>query len=215
MILKLPTNNPNFLYEPSFQDVTHNFQDAPGFYSEWVHRTDPNQFEYNGTLEFTECNQAALRECVKSLHSHPGDILEIGMCRNASCSTATIVAGKPKDSKYLGIDLRDLSSFANPSENVHVLQSDSFAQDSIRVKMKELGFGPLQLLSIDGWHSIQMVINDFAYVDLLQKGGVVFFHDISHHPGPRELIAALNPDKWIVIKQCPEDYGAGIAIKKY
>jgi cephalosporin hydroxylase len=137
------------------------------------------------------------------------------MCRNASCSTATIVAGKPKDSKYLGIDLRDLSSFANPSENVHVLQSDSFAQEAIRAKMKELGFGPLQLLSIDGWHSIQMVLNDFEYANLLQKGGVVFFHDISHHPGPRELIAALNPDKWLVIRQCPEDYGAGIAIKKY
>ncbi len=63
---------------------------------------------------------------------------------------------------------------------------------------------------IDGWHSINQILQDWEYTKLLAPGGVVGIHDTTGHPGPWFLINNLNPSRWQVEPNlCPDDYGLG------
>ena len=39
-------------------------------------------------------------------------------------------------------------------------------------------------------------------------------HNINQHPGPRELIQAINTDIFDFEKYCPLDFGQGVATRK-
>jgi hypothetical protein len=51
------------------------------------------------------------------------------------------------------------------------------------------------------------VYDDWRYVNYLNEGGVVGFHDTANHPGPVALIESINRSKWHVEKLCMEDNG--------
>jgi predicted O-methyltransferase YrrM len=68
---------------------------------------------------------------------------------------------------------------------------------------------------IDGWHSINQVLRDWEYTNLLSDNGVVGFHDVSCHPGPKAFINALDATKWEILKNCcPKDWGVAFARKR-
>jgi hypothetical protein len=221
MIIELPATIEGLKYNPSFIDKAMNDEDWPNNdYQAWCHRNygSPlanSHYAGEGKPEFSDDNVKVLESCLDLLYILPGDILEIGVCRSGNCSTKTILKNKPPEVKCLGVDLRNVPEFHKPESNSYFLNSSSTDQSRVRATLKEYGFGPLGLLVIDGWHSINVALNDFAYTDLLLRGGKVFIHDTNYHPGPVELVRAIDTTKFDVFKTCLNDHGATVLTKRF
>lgn len=144
-------------------------------------------------------------------------IVEIGIARpsnGAQSFTHAILSKKMDEVKYLGIDIDDKTFLNNSAKNIFTIQANSFEQDKIRSYMKEIGIKKISLLMIDGWHSINAVINDFHYADMLSEKGVIVFHDINFHPGPMCILDCIDESLFSIEKYCPNDWGMAVAYRK-
>ena len=82
-------------------------------------------------------------------------------------------------------------------------------------KIKEFGVTNFGFIFIDGWHSINAVLTEWDYTQLLAQDGIVGWHDTTQHPGPHYFVKALNRDKWHVEENvCPTNHGIGFAWRK-
>lgn len=176
----------------------------------------PLGYQNNSPVEVTDCNRHALLQQFSRVRDSAKSILEIGIGRNAEQSFAYVFFNsKKKDTTYIGLDIEDRSFLNNSEKNIHTLIADSSDYDQNLAKFKELGVEKFDFIFIDGWHSINQVLRDWEYTNLLSDGGIVGFHDTSCHPGPNAFVNALDPEKWIVEKNmCPNDWGIGFAWKK-
>lgn len=156
----------------------------------------PNPYQ-----EFTTPNHQVLKYVLEK--HQPRTVLEIGVARNGDVSSTYTILNN-FDGIYLGVDLED-KTFLN-SHKTHTLQTNSSHYDIVCNKLRELGVTFLDMIHIDGWHSINQVLRDWEYVNLLSPKGVVCFHDTNAHPGPYLFTENLN-DKWKVTKTCPNDFG--------
>ncbi len=166
--------------------------------------------------EVTHCNRYHLLEQFNKVRDNAKAILEIGIGRNAEESFAYVFfKNKKKDTVYIGLDLDDRSFLRDSENNIHTVQNNSsYYQENVSI-FKTIGVEKFDFIFIDGWHSINQVLLDWEYTDLLAEGGIVGFHDVSCHPGPYNFIKALDKNKWDVIENCcPEDWGIGFARKK-
>lgn len=155
-----------------------------------------------------------VRDVSKNYMTH--GIVEIGVSRNGDKSfTQAILKNKPDNIPYLGIDLDDKSYLNNDNKKIYTIKENSFNQNSVREKLKELGMEKISILFIDGWHSLNAVINDWKYADLLSDNGVVFFHDTNYHPGPLVFLEFIDKEKFRIEKYFvgEDDYGVGIAYR--
>lgn len=177
---------------------------------------DPHPRSYNGAVEFTDCNRSSLEEYFKKIKSGCMAILEIGVCRNSSqSSTHVFLNNKRDDCAYVGIDLDDKSFLNNDAKRVYTIRNSSSDIYTNMEIMQRHGIDKFDFIFIDGWHSINQCLIDWEYTNWLSEGGIVGFHDVSCHPGPREFINALDTSKWNVVKNtCPDDWGIGFAWKK-
>lgn len=166
--------------------------------------------------EVTDCNRHYLREEFLKVRNNAKAILEIGIGRNSTQSFAYVFfSNKNKETKYVGIDIEDRSFLDNSEQNIHTIVGDSSNYEENVLKFKELGIDKFDFIFIDGWHSINQVMRDWEYTNLLADGGIVGFHDTNYHPGPYHFINNLNKDKWDVKEStCPLDWGIGFARKK-
>lgn len=181
--------------------------------------TDNNEdwsfFTRGCSAEVSEQDFNLVREISSKYMSH--GIIEIGVSRNGMGSfTQAMLQNKPDNIKYLGIDIEDKSYLDNQSKNIYTIKENSFNQEPIRKYIKEIGLEKISILFIDGWHSLNAVINDWKYVDLLSDNGIVIFHDSNYHPGPAVLVEAIDKEIFDVIKyfENEDDYGLAIAYKK-
>ena len=73
----------------------------------------------------------------------------------------------------------------------------------------------ISILFIVGWHSLNAVINDWKYDDMLADDAIVMFHDTNYHPGPAVFMEFIDKKIFKVEKhfQGEADYGVGIAYK--
>jgi cephalosporin hydroxylase len=146
-------------------------------------------------------------------------IVEIGVSRNGPRSfTNTILKNKPDDIIYLGIDINDKSYLNNTSKNIYTIQASSFDQSTIREYMDKVNLKSISLLFIDGDHSVNAVINDWKYADLLSDNGIVIFHDSNYHPGPSIFLYCIDPKLFRVEKyfnDIVDDYGMAVAYRIY
>ena len=95
--------------------------------------------------------------------------------------------------------------------NIWTLQCNSHDQDTIRDFLASKGISQLDILFIDGWHSVNTAVNDWRYADLLSPHGIVIMHDTNHHPGPVALCEAIDPKLFEVTKHCLDtDYGIAV-----
>jgi hypothetical protein len=166
--------------------------------------------------EVTHCNRYHLLEQFNKVRNNCKAILEIGIGRNADESFAYVFfKNKKKDTVYIGLDLDDRSFLRDSDNNIHTIQNDSsYYQENVNI-FKNIGVEKFDFIFIDGWHSINQVMRDWEYTNLLADGGIVGFHDTSCHPGPYNFIKALDKTKWEVIENCClEDWGIGFARKK-
>lgn len=168
------------------------------------------------TIEITDNEINILKSIVDSFNGFPYNVMEIGIDRNGERSfTRTFLTNKHPDTKYLGIDLDDKSYLNDSSKNIFTLKTNSHSQTEIRFFLKDKNMLPLDILFIDGWHSINTCFNDWKYSNLLKVGGYVICHDVNTHPGPSILMEAINPEYFEVTLPCTNIIGTfGIGICK-
>jgi hypothetical protein len=176
----------------------------------------PSGYENKSPIEVTDCNRHSLLQQFSRVRNNAKAILEIGIGRNAEQSFAYVFFNsKKRDTTYIGMDIDDRSFLNDSDKNIYTIIADSSNYEQNVSKFKELGVEKFDFIFIDGWHSINQVLKDWEYTNLLTDGGIVGFHDTSCHPGPNAFINALDPEKWVVEKNmCPNDWGIGFAWKK-
>ena len=167
--------------------------------------------------EVTECNRQALKEQFLKVRDNCKAILEIGIGRNGDKSFGHVFFSNKKDETvYVGLDIEDRSWLCDCGENIYTIQGDSSDYDQIVGIIKDqFDIEQFDFIFIDGLHSLNQVLKDWEYTNLLSENGIVGLHDTSHHIGPFLFIQNLDTDKWDVIQNaCPQDYGIGFATKK-
>jgi hypothetical protein len=160
-------------------------------------------------------NSPAALNLVAELAAWSTAVLEIGVALYApeKSFTPRLVAGLTKSGRYLGVDVADRSAVTRLDPRAHFLQASSFDQDAVRGRLDALGMGGgLDLLLIDGCHSVEACLNDWRYAELVKAGGLVLIHDTNSHPGPVALAAAIDRDVFAVEEPLAgaADYGLAI-----
>lgn len=184
--------------------------------------TYPNPFELVGNKEFSMCNQASLTEEFTKVKDQTKVIVEIGVSRITynqtydQTSTSIFLRHKNPETLYLGIDIDDKTFLQGLERNVFTLQSKSEYYERVKAKLDSLRITQIDFLFVDGWHSINQVIDELWYVDFMKPGGVIGFHDTNYHPGPSRIIKNLNPNIFEVKQLCQQqdDWGIGFATLK-
>jgi hypothetical protein len=166
--------------------------------------------------EFTECNRNSLTDEFLKIKDKCRTIVEIGVCRNGNASSTWCFLNNKKDETiYVGIDLNDKTFLNNTEKNIHTIRGTSSNVDSNIETLRGLGVNEIDFLFIDGFHSINQVLIDWEYSQILSEFGIIGFHDTAEHPGPHLFMKALNKDKWDVQENvCPYDHGVGFARRK-
>lgn len=172
--------------------------------------------------EFSDCNQYSLLSEFVKVRDSVKVIVEIGVARLSAnvlydhTSTTVLINNKKDETIYLGIDVDDKSFLEKEKPNVHTLQARSEDYEIIKKKFDELGIVKIDFLFIDGWHSVNQVIDELFYIDYVPSGGIVGYHDTNYHPGPSKILSAFNPHMFDVRKHCiaENDYGIGFVTRK-
>ena len=190
-------------------DFTHFMQKRPGIKPFPKHTTK---------VEFSEWNASQLTKYFSKVSPHAKAILEIGVCRNDyKSSTWCFLNNKNKDTFYFGIDIEDKSFLDNEDDNIYTLRTSSSNIEEIMEFINSKGVFQFDFIFIDGWHSINQVLDDWKFSEYLAKNGIVGFHDTNHHPGPMLFVDNLDTEKFIVDKKCTTyivDYGISFVSKK-
>ena len=147
------------------------------------------------------------------------NIVEIGVNRNgySVSSTSVFLNNKREQDIYLGIDIEDKSILNDQTNNIFTICSPSQNKDVIFSKFKEIGIEKIDILMIDGHHSINHVYLEWEiYTSLLSKDGIVVMHDTNSHPGPYFLLKSIDTTQYNVYKYLSDvvDWGIGVAVHK-
>lgn len=191
-------------------------EDIRTFEESFDNRDTPD-FWINTEWEFSECNRQSLMDQFLRVKDKTKVIVEIGVSRITKIqsyeqtSTSILLNHKNPDTIYLGIDIEDKSFLKG--ENVYTLQQRSENYEGVLKKFIEIGIHKIDFLFIDGWHSINQVIDELWYVDFMKAGGIIGYHDTNFHPGPSKIIRAFRTDVFKVTKNCDRqnDWGIGFA----
>ena len=199
LIKPKPTNIPGLKFFPDMEPEVSNDQDGPAF--GWI-----------TGIEVSDCNLEIVRQMVNELGNNLTAILEIGVNRNGERSMSRVLMDeRPKGSFYLGVDLDDKSYLDNPNENTWTLRTNSHNQEEIRSFIANKGVKKLDLIFIDGWHSVNTCVNDWQYTDLLSENGMVILHDTNSHPGCVGLFEAVSDSLYHKVRYCTEsDFGIAV-----
>lgn len=188
---------------PNLEPHISNNQDAPG----WGWHSGP---------EVSDCNLSVVSSVISQLGDKCKAIMEIGVHRNQGRSMTNILMdARPKGSVYLGVDIDDKSYLDDPTTNTHTIKCNSHDQQSIRNKLRSIGVEKIDLLMIDGWHSVNTCVNDWCYTNILSDHGIVILHDTNAHPGCVALFYAVNETIFEKQRFCTDDSDMGIAIFRH
>lgn len=146
-------------------------------------------------------------------------IVEIGVSRDGynESSTKILLDNKHPDCVYLGIDIEDRTFILDKGTNVNFLQHSSWDVEHNMSVFSQLGQPYIDLLFIDGDHSINAVLQEWDYAKYVNpNGGVIVLHDTNFHSGPWCLLKALDPNLFTINKYCVSynDYGIAVLRRK-
>jgi hypothetical protein len=183
-------------YFPDLEPEVSNDRDGP-LDLDWLHQ------------EVSDCNLAVVRQAVGTLGKGLTAAMEIGVNRNGERSMSRVIMDqRPEGSFYLGIDIEDKSYLDDADNNTWTIRCSSDNRSAVLGKLQERGVEKLDLIMIDGWHSVNMCVNDWHYTELLSDHGMVILHDTNKHPGCVALFDAVDEDLWIKERFCTNnDYG--------
>lgn len=177
--------------------------------------------ENDGNRQFTFRDRLVALRNFKKIRNNCKCIVEIGVASNfAGSSTEMWLTYKKDNTHFFGIDL-DIERKQHHQEwkpNVHMLQMDSKKdKEKILDKLKESGCEQIDVLFIDGDHSVEMMLNDWGYSEYVRKGGLIVVHDLAVHPGPYLVWDAINKKEFEKSKHfcdVDNDWGVGILWKR-
>ena len=197
-----PTDIFGLRFFPNLEPDCSNDQDSPAFGNV-------------NSPEITDDNRKLIRMVMQELGDNLHAIVEIGVNRNSEMSMSQIlIHERPKGSFYLGIDLEDKSELNDITANTHTLMCNSHDQTTVREFLSSKGIQKIDLLFIDGWHSVNSSVNDWRYADLLSSHGIVLMHDTNSHPGPIALFEAIDGEKFNKERHFPGYFDNGLAVIK-
>ena len=200
LIKPRPTTIQGLRYFPDLEPQVNNDQDAP-------------PFGWTGQQEISDGNRAIVTRTMEQLGSKLQAAMEIGVDRSNERSMSRIIMDqRPSGSFYLGVDIDDKRYLNNAEANTWTLQCNSHDQTIVREFIASKGVTQLDLLFIDGWHSVNTCVNDWRYTDLLRPGGIVLLHDSNSHPGCAALFDAVDDTVYDKARYCTEDTDFGIAV---
>lgn len=146
-------------------------------------------------------------------------IVEIGVNRNGYVisSTSVFLDNKRHNDVYIGIDIEDKSAHNDNEKNIFTIHSSSNNTELIFAYLKNMGIDSIDILMIDGYHSINQVYFEWEnYTPLLASDGIVVMHDTNSHPGPYFLMKSIDTNQYDVYKYLNDvvDWGIGVAVRK-
>ena len=143
-------------------------------------------------------------------------IVEIGVSRNSweDSSTKFLLDNLSEDGRYIGIDIEDRKFVETHDSRAQIIIGDSQDVETNLEKMN-LQDQYIDLLLIDGNHSITHVSREWGYAKYIRpNGGIIALHDSNYHPGPWCLARAADPNIFDIHMLCPEDYGIAVLVRK-
>lgn len=167
----------------------------------------------NVTEEFSPCNREVLLRELATVPEN-GVIVEVGIARNGELSsTCALINNRLPGVKYIGIDIKTYDYPFLNKPDVHVFQMDSSDTATIMQRVWEIsGKYTIDLLHIDGWHSVNQILRDWLLIEYLAPNGVALFHDTNYHPGPTALFASIDTRMFTVKKYCENEHDYGIGV---
>lgn len=166
--------------------------------------------------EITDCNRYNLLNEFNKIRDTAKTILEIGVGVNEESLSSVLIRNKKKDTVYVGLDIEDRSFLRDPEKNIHTIQNDSSRYDeNVNIIKSYFNIEKFDVILIDGLHTINQILMDWEYTNLLSNDGIVIFRGTTCNPGPKIFIDYIDRNKWkITENKCPKDYGISF-IKKY
>jgi len=203
LVTKRPSNIGGLKYHPTVEPHFSDDQDWP-------------LFNYERPIEVSDGNLEVVESVVEEMGADLRNMMEIGIARNGARSMSKILMDKkPEGSTYVGIDLDDKSYLDDESRRIFTLKAHSHDQALIRNFLVSKGVRSLDLLFIDGWHSVNTCVNDWLYTDMLSPNGVVILHDTNAHPGCVTLFDAVDERLYRKVRYCKvDDYGIAVFRRK-
>lgn len=147
-------------------------------------------------------------------------IVEIGVNRiyseEQNSSTKVFLQNKRPQDTYIGIDIEDKKYLDDPVNNIYTVQTPSEDINTVLQFLKEHGVITIDVLMIDGKHSIDQVYKEWEYTSLLSDDGIVIFHDTNGHPGPYFVVKSIDTEMYNVYKYFTDivDCGISVAVRK-
>lgn len=168
---------------------------------------------------FSDNDHVVLKSVLLSIKDTCNFILEVGIARRGKkSSTYTLLDNKKGQCIYLGIDLRPDTFLSNYTTNVYTLQTNSSNIKQICDYIKKIsGRMVIDFLHIDGWHSINQILDDWRFAEFVSDNGVIILHDTNIHPGPVELVKAIDKEIFFAEKYFEnrkDDWGITVVRKK-
>lgn len=160
-----------------------------------------------GINEYAIEEKAVIIRCLEHLKQNHKltNIVEIGVDRdmhNQNTQTKTFISNKNNDTKYFGFDIEQRNHVTTYGPNCYFYQNDGGdVSNNIKV-LQNNNVNLIDLLFIDGFHSVNQVIKEWAWSKYLNPDGLILLHDTNYHPGPKEVLSKLNPEKWCYKKFC-------------
>ena len=175
----------------------------------------PTTFE--PPVEVSDANISILIHYFGTIRNNCKSILEIGVGNRSERSfTKLLLDNKLTSTKYFGVDIKDKSDLNDIKNNVFTITTNSSNIEEVLSFAKSHNVEEFDFIFIDSWASINQVLNDWRYIELLSKDGIIAFHDTNFHPGPTDLVNNLKNDKYKISKRCVEktDWGMTFITKK-
>lgn len=166
---------------------------------------------------FSALNRAELK---KHIHPWMKLIVEIGVSFHGyeKSSTKVLIDNKADDCLYVGIDTGDREFVRENGKNIEIIRNTSLAVEDNLKTIFSHGNEYIDLLLIDGWHSVTNVRGEWDYAQYVRpNGGVIAIHDTNYHPGPCALMKSIDPYCFKeILNPCEveNDYGFSILIRK-
>jgi hypothetical protein len=178
----------------------------------------------NTELPFSERTKNILNTYLKSLIAKKKKItiVEIGVSGSkyinniTSNSTGILTSNKRQGDIYVGIDITPKSLWNDSTNNIFTIHSASEYVDSNIESLKKIGVSEIDLLVIDGWHSIEQLYSEWQYTKILSNVGIVLINSVNLFPGPYYLIKSIDNTKYDVYRYLSDviDNGICAAVRK-
>jgi hypothetical protein len=171
------------------------------------------------------------------------NILELGVAdgNTNNSTTKILISNKRPQDVYCGIDIiqknawngENINIIHSPSEyidiNINILNSlytqrvepldsigDTFEMTPSILPEESNVVNEIDMLVIDGWHSMEQLYKEWQYTRILSNVGVVFINSVNLYPGPYYISKSIDDTKYDIYRYLSDvkDNGICVAVRK-